>query len=121
MHRFLLLRKQDFSKTSGHDTRGALETLAALDPTISCAENDMLTRGIITRLESRRIDMALYVVGELLGSEVSKTRRYMNMIPFAALTLLTLLVLRGLSVAVVPQDVPRGNPVPASPNPVVPR
>ncbi len=59
---------------------GALETLAALDPTIKVCRKRYVDQGIVTSAGiSAGIDMALYVVGELLGPEVSEdTARYME-------------------------------------------
>jgi len=77
----LLLAKAGLLKNKAATTHwGALETLAALDPTIKLRRKRYVDQGIITSAGiSAGIDMALYVVGELLGSEVSEdTARYME-------------------------------------------
>jgi len=77
----LLLAKAGLLKNKAATTHwGALETLAALDPTIKVRRKRYVDQGIITSAGiSAGIDMALYVVGELLGSEVSEdTARYME-------------------------------------------
>jgi len=77
----LLLAKAGLLKNKAATTHwGALETLAALDPTIKLRRKRYVDQGIITSAGiSAGIDMALYVVGELLGPEVSEdTARYME-------------------------------------------
>jgi len=77
----LLLAKAGLLKNKAATTHwGALETLAALDPTIKVYRKRYVDQGIVTSAGiSAGIDMALYLVGELLGSEVSKdTARYME-------------------------------------------
>ena len=77
----LLLAKAGLLKNKAATTHwGALETLAALDPTIQVCRKRYVDQGIVTSAGiSAGIDMALYVVGELLGPEVSEdTARYME-------------------------------------------
>ena len=77
----LLLAKAGLLKNKAATTHwGALETLAALDPTIKVCRKRYVDQGIVTSAGiSAGIDMALYVVGELLGPEVSEdTARYME-------------------------------------------
>jgi len=77
----LLLAKAGLLKNKAATTHwGALETLAALDPTIKVCRKRYVDQGIVTSAGiSAGIDMALYVVGELLGPEVSEdTSRYME-------------------------------------------
>ena len=77
----LLLAKAGLLKNKAATTHwGALETLAALDPTIKVYRKRYVDQGIVTSAGiSAGIDMALYVVSELLGPEVSKdTARYME-------------------------------------------
>jgi transcriptional regulator GlxA family with amidase domain len=77
----LLLAKAGLLKHKEATTHwGALETLAALDPTIHVSKKRYVDQGIITSAGvSAGIDMALYVVGQLLGSEISRdTARYMD-------------------------------------------
>jgi len=77
----LLLAKAGLLKNKAATTHwGALETLAALDPTIKVYRKRYVDQGIVTSAGiSAGIDMALYVVGELLGPEVSEdTARYME-------------------------------------------
>ncbi len=73
----LLLAKANKAATTHW---GALETLAALDPTIKVCRKRYVDQGIVTSAGiSAGIDMALYVVGELLGPELSEdTARYME-------------------------------------------
>jgi len=77
----LLLAKAGLLKNKAATTHwGALETLATLDPTIKVRRKRYVDQGIVTSAGiSAGIDMALYVVGELLGPEVSEdTARYME-------------------------------------------
>ena len=77
----LLLAKAGLLKNKAATTHwGALETLAALDPTIKVCRKRYVDQGIVTSAGiSAGIDTALYVVGELLGPEVSEdTARYME-------------------------------------------
>ena len=77
----LLLAKAGLLKNKAATTHwGALETLAALDPTIKVCRKRYVDQGIVTSAGiSAGIDMALYVVGELLGPEVSEdTSRYLE-------------------------------------------
>ena len=77
----LLLAKAGLLKNKAATTHwGALETLAALDPTIKVCRKRYVDQGIVTSAGiSAGIDMALYVVGELLGPELSEdTARYME-------------------------------------------
>jgi transcriptional regulator GlxA family with amidase domain len=77
----LLLAKVGLLKNKSATTHwGALETLAALDPTIQVCKERYIDHGIVTSAGiSAGIDMALYVVSKLLGPEVSAdTARYME-------------------------------------------
>ena len=77
----LLLAKAGLLRDKQATThRGAFGTLAALDPTIQVKRERYVDQGIITSAGiSAGIDMALYVVEELLGPEVSAdTARYME-------------------------------------------
>jgi transcriptional regulator GlxA family with amidase domain len=77
----LLLAKAGLLRNKKATTHwGAFKTLAALDPTIHVRKKRYVDQGIITSAGiSAGIDMALYVVGELLGPDVSAdTARYME-------------------------------------------
>jgi transcriptional regulator GlxA family with amidase domain len=77
----LLLARAGLLRNKSATTHwGALETLAALDPTIRVCQKRYVDHGIVTSAGiSAGIDMALYVVSELLGPTVSAdTARYME-------------------------------------------
>lgn len=77
----LLLAKAGLLKNKAATTHwGALETLAAIDPTIEVRRKRYVDHGIVTSAGiSAGIDMALYVVSELFGPSVSAdTARYME-------------------------------------------
>jgi transcriptional regulator GlxA family with amidase domain len=77
----LLLPKAELLREKEATTYwGALDTLAELDATIHVRKTRYMDQGIITSAgTSAGIDMALYVVRQLLGSEVyTDTARYME-------------------------------------------